>query len=121
LVFGRANPKDDESAVVELGWGGDWYTTSAYNGTKQFNAPKDWQSYVGHYRNENPWVGSLRIVLRKGRLWIDGVTPLELNGDRFSLRDEPHNPEWIQFGEVVNGRCQRMKFSGEDLWRVAAA
>lgn len=121
LVFGRANPNEEKSAVVELGWGGEWYTTSAYNGAKQFRAPEQWQSYVGHYRNENPWVGSLRIVLRKGRLWIDGTTPLELNGDRFSLRDEPHNPEWIQFGEVVNGRCQRLKFSGEDLWRVAAA
>lgn len=121
MVFGRADPKQQKSAVVELGWGGEWYTTSTYGGTRQFSPPEQWQSYVGHYRNENPWVGSLRVVLRKGRLWIDGVTPLELNGDRFSLRDEPHNPEWIQFGEVVNGRCQRMKFSGEDLWRVAAA
>lgn len=121
LVFGRANPKDDKSAVVELGWGGEWYTTSRYEGAKQFNASKEWQSYVGHYRNENPWIGSLRIVLRKGRLWVDGVAPLELNGDHFSLRDEPHSPEWIQFGEVVNGRCMRLKFSGEDLWRVATA
>jgi hypothetical protein len=30
-------------------------------------------------------------------------------------------PEWIQFGEVVNGRCMRLKLSGEDLWRVATA
>lgn len=121
LVFGRANPKDPKSKVVELGWGSDWYTTSGYNGPKQFNAPKEWQSYVGHYRNENPWIGSLRVVLRKGRLWLDGTTPLELNGDRFSLRDEPHNPEWILFGEVINGRCQRLKFSGEDMWRVSVA
>jgi CubicO group peptidase (beta-lactamase class C family) len=121
LVFARANPKDAKSAVVELGWGSEWYTTSRYQGARQFKAPKEWQSYVGHYRNENPWVGSLRVVLRKGQLLADGVTPLELNGDRFSLRDEPHNPEWIQFGEIVNGRCQRLKFSGEDLWRVTAA
>lgn len=121
LLFARANAKDANSAVVELSWGGEWYTTSRYAGPKQFNAPKEWQSYVGHYRNENPWVGSLRVVLRKGRLWVDGVTPLELDGDRFSLRDEPHNPEWIQFGEIINGRCQRLKFSGEDLWRVVAA
>lgn len=119
LVFGRANPKEQKSAVVELGWGSDWYTTSRYDGPKQFSAPKDWQSYVGHYRNENPWIGSMHIVLRKGQLLIEGLTPLELNGDRFSLRDLPHSPEWIQFGEVVNGRCMRLKFSGEDLWRVA--
>lgn len=121
LVFGRADAKDEKSAVVELGWGNEWYTSSRYTGTKQFNVPKEYQTYVGHYRNENPWIGSVRVVLRKGKLWLDGVTPLELNGDRFSLRDEPHNPEWVLFGEVVNGRCMRLKFSGEDLWRVAAA
>jgi hypothetical protein len=38
----------------------------------------------------------------------------------FYLRDDDHSPEWIQFGEIVNGRCMRLKLSGEDLWRVAA-
>ncbi|MBL8266267.1 serine hydrolase domain-containing protein [Steroidobacter sp.] len=120
LAFARANEKDPKSAVVEASLGGEWYTTAAYSGPKKFDTPKEWQAYVGHYRNENPWIGSTRVVLRKGKLWLDGTTPLELNGDRFSLRDEPHSPEWIQFGEIVNGRCQRLKFSGEDLWRQAA-
>ena len=121
LVFGRADAQDPKSSVVELAWGADWYTTSKYQGPKQFSAPSEWRSYVGHYRNDSPWIGSMRIVLRKGRLWIDGVMPLEAAGDRFNLRDQPHSPEWIQFGEVVNGRCMRLKLSGEDLWRVAAA
>jgi hypothetical protein len=121
LVFGRADAKDPKSAVVEAAWGGEWYTNAKYQGEKQFNAPQEWQSYVGHYRNENPWIGSIRIVLRKGRLWVDGMMPLEAAGDRFNLRDEPHSPEWIQFGEVVNGRCMRLKLSGEDMWRVATA
>ena len=119
-AFARTDAKDPKSKVVEASLGGEWYTTSAYTGPKQFTAPKEWHSYVGHYRNENPWLGSIRIVLRKGKLWVDGVTALELNGDRFSLRDEPHSPEYIQFGEIVNGRCQRLKFSGEDMWRMAA-
>jgi hypothetical protein len=25
------------------------------------------------------------------------------------------------FGEVVNGKCMRLKYSGVDLWRVASA
>ncbi len=107
--------------MVEASWGGDWYTNAKYKGEKHFNAPKEWQSYVGHYRNENPWIGSIHIVLVKGRLMIDGMMPLEAAGDRFNLRDEPHSPEWIQFGEVVNGRCMRLKLSGEDMWRVATA
>ncbi len=80
LVFGRADAKDPKSAVVEVAWGGDWYTNAKYQGEKQFNVPKEWHSYVGHYRNENPWIGSIRIVLRKGRLWVDGMVPLEGRG-----------------------------------------
>ena len=64
---------------------------------------------------------SARIVLLKGRLTIDGTIPLAPDGELFRLRDNPHNTEWIRFGEVVNGRCMHIRFSGSDLWRVAAA
>jgi hypothetical protein len=76
---------------------------------------------VGHYRSENPWIGSTRVVLRKDKLWLDGAIPLEVQADRFYLRDEEHSPEWVRFDETVNGRCMRISFSGETLWRVAAA
>jgi CubicO group peptidase (beta-lactamase class C family) len=122
LVFGRADAKDPKSAVVEAGWGGDWYAHPRYSGPTQFERPKEWESYVGHYRNENPWIGSLHVVLRKGKLMIDGVVPLEAGeGGLFHLRDEEHSPEWIRFGEVVNGVAMRVKLSGEDLWRVMTA
>jgi hypothetical protein len=122
LVFGRKDAKDPKSAVVEAGWGGDWYAGAGYSGPRQFDHPPAWEGYVGHYRNENPWIGSTRVVLRKGRLMIDGVVPLEAGEDgRFDLRDEPHSPEWVRFGEVVNGKAMRIKFSGEDLWRVMTA
>jgi len=121
LVFSRKDAKVPDSAVVEVNWGGDWYWHAAYAGPMQFSYPKAWESYVGHYRNENPWIGSLRIVLCKGRLMIDGTTPLEADGDLFRLRSSPYNTEWVRFGEIVNGRCMRIKLSGEDLRRVAAA
>jgi hypothetical protein len=54
-------------------------------------------------------------------LMIDGTTPLEADGELFRLRSSPHNTDWIRFGEVVNGKCMRLKLSGTDLWRVAAA
>jgi len=122
LVFERANDKDPKSAVVAVSWGGDWYTNSRYTGPKQFDTPKEWAAYVGHYRNENVWIGSLRIVIRKDKLTIDGVVPLEPGPDGvFYLRDEPHNPEWIRFGDIVNGKAMRVKLSGEDLWRQMTA
>jgi hypothetical protein len=121
LVFARKSDRDPRSPVTEASWGGDWYAGSTYEGPRKFSHPPKWDSYVGHYRNESPWVGSMRVVVRKGQLWLDGVIPLEAVEDRFYLRDEEHSPEWIQFGEAVNARCMLLKFSGVDLWRVAAA
>jgi len=121
LVFGREEPARPASQVVEVAWGGDWYRSAAYSGPVSFEYPKEWNACVGHYRNESPWIGSVRIVLRKGRLWLDGTIPLEADGRLFRLRDNPYNTEWVRFGEVVNGRCMRIRISGSDLWRVAAA
>jgi D-alanyl-D-alanine carboxypeptidase len=117
LIFGR---KSADGPVVEVSSGDAWYTATAYDGPRQFQVPDAWRSYVGHYRSEDPWIGSLRVFILKGRLMLDG-TPLELDGDLFRLRDEPSNTEWIRFGEIVNGKCMRLKFSGVDLWRVASA
>jgi D-alanyl-D-alanine carboxypeptidase len=122
LVFGRADRKDLKSPVVEAGYGGEWFTNSKYTGPKTFEYPKEWEQFVGHYRNESPWVGSTRIVVFKGKLMADGVVGLEPGPDGvFILQDEEHSPEWIRFGEIVNGKCMHAKFSGEDLWRVMTA
>ncbi len=120
FAFGRRDPEEPGSPVVEVTWGGDWYRNAKYQGPEQFEYPKAWDGYVGHYRNESPWIGSMRIVVRKDRLTMNGTTPLEADGDLFRLRDDPKNTEWIRFGELVNGRCMRIRYSGNDLWRVAA-
>lgn len=118
LVFGRAGD-NDKSPVVDAGWGEEWYAGPALRGPCEFNAPDEWRHFVGHYRNEDQWIGSHRIVLRQGRLWLDGTIPLELLPDgRFYLRDEPSNPEWISFSDIVNGCAMRMRLSGADLQRV---
>jgi CubicO group peptidase (beta-lactamase class C family) len=117
LIFGR---KSSDGPVVEVSCGDAWYAAVAYDGPRQFQIPDAWRSYVGHYRSEDSWIGSLRVFILKGRLMLDG-TPLELDGDLFRLRDEPSNTEWIRFGEIVNGKCMRLKYSGVDLWRVASA
>jgi hypothetical protein len=120
FAFGRKDSNAADSPVVELSWGGEWYRNDAYQGPERFDYPKAWDAYAGHYRNENPWIGSLRIFVLKGRLTIDGTVPLEPDGDLFRLRDNPYNTEWVRFGELVNGRCMRIRLSGSDLWRVTA-
>ena len=121
LVFGRANPNDPKSPFVEVGWGSDWYTNSKYVGPREFHYPKEWDAYVGFYHNENPGVGSTRIVVRKGTLMMDGAIPLKpTERGLFLLRDTEHSPEWLRFADIVNGKAMRLKLSGEDMWRVMA-
>jgi len=121
LTFGREKSDDAKSRVVEAGWGPVWLFHEAYSGPKSFDYPKEWERYVGHYRNENPWIGSMRVVIRKGKLMLDGLVPLEARPDGyFYFGDEPHSPEWVRFHDIVNEKAMRLKASGEDMWRVAA-
>jgi len=121
LVFARADAKDPKSPVVEVGWGNDWFTKPEYNGPKTFDTPKRWASFIGHYRDENNWVGSIRVTLRKDHLLADGSTILEHDsGARFRMKSDEADTEWIEFHDIVDGLAQRIKLSGEDLWRVLA-
>jgi hypothetical protein len=118
ILFSRSG-KDGKGPVAEAGWGEDWFVAAGYTGPREFHVPAEWNRYPGHYRNEDPWVGSNRIVLRRGKLWLNGVVPLEPAGDgRFYLRDEPASPEWVGFSDIVNGNAMRMRLSGADLTRV---
>jgi D-alanyl-D-alanine carboxypeptidase len=118
LLFTRGGT-DGKGPVVEAGWGEDWYAAPAYQGPREFTAPAEWSRYTGHYRSEDPWIGTVRVVQRRGRLWVNGVTPLEPVGEnRFYLRDEPASPEWLGFSDIVNGRAMLLHFSGNVLPRV---
>ena len=118
LLFGR-NGQNGTGTVVEAGWGPDWYTQPAYSGPRSFKVPDHWPSLTGEYRTEDLWIGSRRIVLRKGQLWMDGAIPLEpAAGGRFFLRDEPDSPEWVSFRETVNGKARALVLSGLYLPRV---
>ncbi|MGH9564199.1 MAG: hypothetical protein ACRD3S_22330, partial [Terracidiphilus sp.] len=118
LLFGSGSGSEAKGRFAEAGWGEKWFTTADYKGGQSFKVPDEWRSFAGHYRNEDPWIGSARIVIRGGRLWLNGVVPLEPapNG-RFYLRDEPDNPEWVSFSDIVNGWAMRMRLSGADLQR----
>jgi D-alanyl-D-alanine carboxypeptidase len=118
LLFGRART-DTKGPAVEVGWGEEWFVTARYSGPREFKVPAEWLRYPGHYRNEDAWIGSNRIDLRRGKLWLNGTVPLEPAADgRFYLRDEPASPEWVSFSDVANGQAMRMRLSGADLARV---
>jgi hypothetical protein len=118
LLFGRGGP-GATGPVLDASWGPDWYAGSRYQGPREVEVPPEWHGFTGHYRNEDPWIGSTVVVLRRGQLWLGGVVPLEhAGGALFYLRDEPDNPEWVSFSDVVAGRAMRVRISGNDAARV---
>ncbi len=114
LAFGREGGK-----VVEALHGGDWYTNERYAGPRTFTHPPEWAAYVGHYRNDSPWAGSARVVLRKGKLLLDGaaeLVPLAAGG--FRIGTEEHSPERARFDNLLNGRALRVILSGVEFYRT---
>jgi CubicO group peptidase (beta-lactamase class C family) len=113
--------KGEKGKITEVSHGADWYFNQQYTGPRDFSFPKEWEAFVGHYRNDSPWMGSFRVVLRKGKLWLNGTLPLKsVDFNTFRLADSPYNPEWVRFLSVVDGKSMHLKFSGEDFLRVDA-
>ena len=129
LVFGRAPASAPSSAdapvvraaVVDLGYGPDWYGHTRDSDNRNAVAAPELAPYPGVYYSENPWVGTVRIVLRRGKLWMDGVTPLErLGGDLFRLAEEPSSPETAEFRQVIDSKAQILSLGGNLLHRISA-
>jgi CubicO group peptidase (beta-lactamase class C family) len=105
-------------AISELAWGGDWYAGAAYTGPRRFEVPAAWRAYVGAYRNDSPWYGTGRVVLRKDRLLFAGEPLLPLPGGQFRFGEDETGTERVRFSDVVDGRAMRMFFSETEFRRV---
>jgi hypothetical protein len=114
LVFGR-----DKGKVVEMAYGSEWFTNTSYEGVRSYAEPKELEPFVGVYQSDSAWAGSVRVVLRKGKLWADGVTLLQPIGNAlFRVGEEPYSPDTAQFCYIVEGKAQLVKFNGADLFRI---
>jgi len=108
--------KKEGGRAISVGHGARWW---ARENPRTFEVPDAWRAFEGHYRNSDPWVGSARVTIRQGKLWIGGTAALrQVDANTFRFAEPEHNPEWVQFLDVVNGKARRVKFSGYDLWRV---
>ncbi|MBV9927811.1 MAG: serine hydrolase [Acidobacteria bacterium] len=115
LVFTR----DDNKKVTEAGHGPDWYTNSNYEGPRTFEHPKEWEAYAGRYRHESAWYGSTRIVLRRGKLWLEGEQELvPLPDGSFSLGPPEESAERVRFLDAEGGRALRMNVSSCIYYRT---
>jgi D-alanyl-D-alanine carboxypeptidase len=123
LVFEREPGSPDipgavRPRVIGVGHGQDWF---ARDGKASAAAGSDaLRSYEGVYYSEDPWSGTVRVVSRRGRLWLRGMTPLEPAGDHlFRFADEPSSPEMCEFSMLVLGKAQLLSINGNFLRRIA--
>lgn len=107
LAFERENKQ-----VTQAFYGSDWYVGAKYTGPKTFDTKKEWEAFAGHYYSDSPWYGDMRILLRKGQLFIEGLQPLVPRADGKFAFGDPEGPDWISFDSIVDGRAMRMSLSG---------
>jgi CubicO group peptidase (beta-lactamase class C family) len=114
LLFARGGGAA-KGPMLEAGWGPDWFAKAEYSGSREFSVPRDWHRYPGHYRSD----GSIHVVLRGGRLWLDGTVPLEpAEGGTFRVGEDKDSPEWVAFSDFAGGNAMIMRQSGNEYWRV---
>src|SRR6266536_172820 len=114
LGFGR-----EKDVVVEAFHGARWWTNERYTGAKTFDYPREWETFTGRYRSDSPWYGTTRIVIRKGRLLIDGEQPLtQIEPGVFRPEGDSSSAERISFDTVLNGKAMHINYSGIDFYRT---
>jgi hypothetical protein len=119
-----AQSRDDSAsrgAVEAFAWGERLWVRQGVSWPRPSSVPDGWGAFPGHYRNEDPWIGSARVVLRAGRLWWNGVVPMDPAGESgvFYLRDAEQSLEWVRFRDIGGGKAHRLELSGVSLARVS--
>jgi hypothetical protein len=88
--------------------------------------PPEWLAYPGLYRNDDPWMPTLRVVLRKGRLVLQfpvelsdeaGEAELQALEDGWFSAGEPWVPRRIRFDHPVDGRTVLAEFNAGRWYR----
>jgi CubicO group peptidase (beta-lactamase class C family) len=102
--------------VVEVAYGPDWYTNTAYRGERVFQTPTAYGALAGHYRSDSG--DDMRVFVRKGRLWI-GDSPLaEIGSLLFRVGEDSWSPDTVEFLTIVDGRARLLRIIDEDCWRI---
>jgi CubicO group peptidase (beta-lactamase class C family) len=117
--FGRVNGK-----VVEFEHGANWWTHERYTGPHTFIYPPEWDAYPGHYVSESPWTGHVRIILRKGHLYLVEAEGYERNliqlGEKYfgykRNRASTALPERVRFDAIMDGQAWCLTLAGNDLF-----
>ena len=120
--FGRGT----DGSATEAFYGDRWFRHERYDGDPPDEPPQEWLAYPGLYRNDDPWMPTLRVVLRKGRLALQfpvelsdeaGEAELQPLDDGWFAAGEPWQPRRIRFERVVDGKAVLAEFNAGRWYR----
>ena len=90
----------------EAFYGDRWFRSERYDGDLPDEPPQEWHAYPGLYRNDDPWMPTLRVVLRKGQLALQ--FPVELSDEAGEAELQPLEGGWFAVGKPWQPR--RIRF-----------
>jgi hypothetical protein len=120
--------RDDEGRVTQMTHGPDWFVGPAYGGPTSFPPVPGASVVCGHYHCWNVWMNHLRIVERRGGLWLIAPwldeTAFELElvplGDgSFRVGREEWRPDRLTIDTVLDGVASRATYDRLDFYRAA--
>lgn len=124
LRFRAPEGASDNAPMAEVHHGPDVYIREGSEPLAyETPCPPEWAAFPGHYRSHTPYLTSLRVILRRGRLFLawpnGGEEPLTpragdpLASPRFDVgRVGEPTAEWIRFDTVVRGQALRARWAG---------
>ncbi len=75
--------------------------------------PTALQKLAGIYDSDNAWSGTLWVIARAGKLWLNNAEPMTLLDDgSWRVGSDDWSPERIRFDGLVDGRPTRLMLSG---------
>lgn len=115
-VFGLNFARNKAGKFDEVFSGSQWFTNASYTGPKTFASSRAWDALTGRYESAQEWGAAYasRVIVLKGRLTIDGATPLTPQPDgSFKL-----GASTVRFDTAAAGKMQRMWLDGTPMYRV---
>lgn len=86
--------------------------------TFQAPPPEELQRLAGVYDSDNAWSGTIWIIARAGKLWLNNAEPLtQLSDGSWRAGTDEWSPERLRFDGVIGGRPTRLLLSGSPYVR----
>lgn len=120
--------RDDEGRVTHVTHGADWFAGPAYGGPAGFPPVPDAAALCGHYHCWNPWMNHLRIVERRGSLWLIApwveeaageIELVPLGGGSFRVGREEWRPDRLTVDAVLDGIATKAVYDFLPFYRAA--